>query len=97
MNNKKKMKKIIDITEIKSSKELQKKLKKELAFPEFYGMNWEAFWDAITGLVELPEVLVIRGWNNIVETLPSDTEIMRALFEKFNKNYPMCNFIVEYI
>ena len=54
---------IIDITEISDSKELQLVLKKELGFPDFYGLNWDAFWDAITGLVELPDKLVLIGWT----------------------------------
>ena len=43
---------------------------KELNFPEFYGMNWDAFWDTITGLVELPERVTIKGWNNLAAVLP---------------------------
>lgn len=68
MDNNENVERIIDVTEIKTAKELQEKLKKELDFPEFYGMNWDAFWDTITGLVELPERLMIKGWDNIVIT-----------------------------
>lgn len=87
---------IIDVTEIRASRDLQGILKKELNFPEFYGMNWDAFWDAITGLVELPERLVIKGWNNIVRVLPNDAEIMKKLLNKFNEEYPICKCTVEY-
>lgn len=96
MDSNESIKKIVDVTKIKTSKELQEKLMKELDFPEFYGMNWDAFWDTITGLVELPERLMIKGWDNIVTVLPNDAEIMRVLFEKFNKEYPMCKCVVEY-
>lgn len=87
---------IIDVTEIRNSKELHVILKKELDFPTFYGMNWDAFWDTITGLVELPEKLVIKGWDNIVRALPTDAEIMKRLLDKFNENYPICKCTVEY-
>ena len=86
----------IDVTEIKTAKELQEKLKKELDFPEFYGMNWDAFWDTITGLVELPERLTITGWDNIVITLPKESKTLKTLLEKFNRDYPMCKCIVKY-
>lgn len=88
---------IIDVTEVRTSKELHEILKKELDFPIFYGMNWDAFWDTITGLVELPEKLVIRGWDNLVKALPNDTEIMKRLLDKFNKDYPNWKCIVEYM
>ena len=96
MNNTESTERIIDVTEIKTAKELQEKLKKELDFPEFYGMNWDAFWDTITGLVELPEILIINGWDKMVLTLPKESEIMKDLFEKFNKDYPMCRCVVKY-
>ena len=54
---------IIDVTNVNTSNELQSIIKNKLDFPEFYGMNWDAFWDAITGLVELPKRLVIKGWQ----------------------------------
>lgn len=87
---------IIDVTEIRTSKELHAILKKELDFPTFYGMNWDAFWDTITGLVELPEKLVIKGWDNIVKALPNDAEIMKRLLDKFNEDYSICKCTVEY-
>lgn len=87
---------IIDVTEIITSKEFHAILKKGLDFPTFYGMNWDAFWDTITGLVELPEKLVIKGWDNIVKALPKDAEIMKKLLDKFNTNYPICKCTVEY-
>ncbi|MFE9574497.1 barstar family protein [Streptomyces sp. NPDC006692] len=30
-------------------------LEREFDFPYFYGRNWDAFWDAVTGLVEIPD------------------------------------------
>lgn len=51
----------------------------------FYGMNW----DAITGLVELPERLVLQEWRNVVKKLPSDAEIMKRLLAKFNKDHAL--------
>ena len=77
---------IIDVTEIRTSNELHGILKKELDFPTFYGMNWDAFWDTITALVELPEKLVFKGWNKIVRHLPNDAEIMKNIFRIFKRD-----------
>ena len=87
---------IIDITEISDSKELQLVLKKELGFPDFYGLNWDAFWDAITGLVELPDKLVLIGWTELESKLPDDARIMRELLDKFNEYYPLYKCMVVY-
>ncbi len=52
---------LLDISDIKSTEELYKLLKYEFKLPAFYGMNWDAFWDSITGLVAMPGELEITG------------------------------------
>lgn len=80
---------IIDLKNIQSIKELHSVFKKELGFPDFYGENWDAFWDSIIGLVEMPPVLILENWNNFATRFPDDssklTEII-TLFNKENKN-----------
>lgn len=75
---------IIDLAEIKTVQELHSKFKKELDFPDFYGMNWDAFWDSITGLVEMPEKLVLLNWNSFEIKFPKDSGILKHLTEDFN-------------
>lgn len=84
---------IIDVTKIKTSEELQNTLKEKLNFPEFYGMNWDAFWDTITGLIELPENIKIIGWEYMSKNLPNDAEIMKQLLNEYNCYCPhnKCN------
>lgn len=77
----------IDLRQIETSYELHRILKEKLCFPNFYGMNWDAFWDAITGLVELPSKIVFVGWERMREILPEDSEICKNLFEEYNKKY----------
>ncbi|MEU6540552.1 barstar family protein [Streptomyces sp. NPDC047000] len=38
----------IDVSEVTDERALHLLLKRELGFPDFYGMNWDAFRDAIT-------------------------------------------------
>lgn len=75
---------IIDVGNISTVQELHLKFKTELGFPDFYGMNWDAFWDAITGLVDMPEELIIYNFEKLEETLPSDAEILRDLITEYN-------------
>lgn len=83
---------VLDVSNIGTFVELQSYLQKELGFPDFYGMNW----DAITGLVELPEVLVLVGWESLIQTLPEEANVFRDLLERYNREYPMCKCIIKY-
>lgn len=87
----------LDVGNIQDSNALHSLLKTELEFPDFYGMNWDAFWDAITGLVELPETLCFEGWESLKTVLPEDTQILSNLLIKFNEEHPSwkCNVIYK--
>lgn len=87
---------VLEVSQIKTPIELQTILKKKLGFPEFYGMNWDAFWDAITGLVELPDKIIINGWNNLYETLPEDARILKDILESYNKKYSNLECEIQY-
>ena len=75
---------IIDLGNINTVQELHLKFKTELGFPDFYGMNWDAFWDAITGLVVMPEELIIHNFEALEDSMPSDAEILKQLITDFN-------------
>ena len=80
---------VIDVENIKDPQELHKVLKAELGFPHFYGMSWDAFWDAITGLVQLPEVTIIKGHKLLRENLPQDAEILVNTLERYNNLFSL--------
>ncbi|UED71786.1 barstar family protein [Brevibacillus sp. HD3.3A] len=87
---------IIDVSTVKTSLELHQLLKRQLSFPDFYGNNWDAFWDAITGLVELPKRLVFIGWEDLLVSLPRDARILKECLEDKNNRYPSTFVDVEY-
>ena len=80
---------VINVENIKDYQELHKLLKSELEFPHFYGMSWDAFWDAITGLVQLPEVTVIKGYKILKQDLPQDAEILVNTLERYNNLFSL--------
>lgn len=86
----------LDVGIIQDSNGLHSLLKTELEFPNFYGMNWDAFWDAITGLIELPETLYFEGWDKLKTVLPQDAQILSALLSKFNEEHPAWKCNVNY-
>ena len=80
---------VINVESIKDSQELHKLLKSELEFPHFYGMSWDAFWDAVTGLVQLPEVTIIKGYKILKQNLPQDAEILVSTLERYNNLFSL--------
>ena len=74
----------INLLDIKSSEEFHCLLKKELKFPDYYGMNWDAFWDSITGLVEMPDKIENRGWLHLRKMLPVDSENFLSCLHEYN-------------
>lgn len=86
----------IQLDGIKSENDLQIILMEKLEFPDFYGKNWDAFWDTITGLVEMPDELIFLGWDNFSSILPKDAEMLRKLLDKYNNDFPMWKCEITY-
>jgi len=75
----------IDLSNIENIHQLHELFTKQPGFPEFYGKNWDAFWDSITVLVEMPTVLTLKGWNYFEDKFPRDGRILKETIEEFNK------------
>lgn len=78
----------IDLSNVTSALDLHSTLRDSLGFPGWYGCNWDAFWDAITGLVQLPEKLQIVGWDSLSLRLPQDAELMQSCFLDLVSEHP---------
>ncbi|WP_339152524.1 barstar family protein [Streptomyces sp. F41] len=78
---------VIDLSGVRTPEGLQRLLQRELWFPDFYGRNWGAFWDAITGLVELPEELVLTGWPTFSAVLPGEARMLRERLDAYLAEY----------
>ena len=57
---------LLDLTDCKGY-ELHKRIKDAFGFPEYYGENWDAFWDLIDGIRD-NTIVEIKG----LSTLPSE-------------------------
>jgi ribonuclease inhibitor len=77
----------IDLSDVTTNSGLHALLKRELGFPVWYGGNWSALWDAITGLVDLPEELVFTGWETYSRRSPEDARMLRTVFDRFAEQY----------
>jgi RNAse (barnase) inhibitor barstar len=72
----------IDLSEINTARQLHASLAAALAFPANYGMNWDAFWDAITGLVDMPQQLQFTGWQVLEERLARDAAVLQRILAR---------------
>jgi ribonuclease inhibitor len=86
----------VDVSNVLSVRQLHELLSDALDCPDWYGHNWDAFWDAITGLVVMPERLRLIGWNAFMEKFPRDARIMKECLDDMAKQYPNSAACVEY-
>ncbi|UOQ97019.1 barstar family protein [Hymenobacter sp. 5317J-9] len=78
----------IDLTGINTKSAFHQSLKKQLDFPEWAGENWDAFWDTITGLIEMPEKVILQNWQEFELACPRDMQILREIIEQYNDEIP---------
>ncbi|WP_321865883.1 barstar family protein [Paraburkholderia tropica] len=53
-----------------------------------YGENWDAFWDAITALVDMPLVLRLKNWSSFERRFPNDAALMSDCLKEMVQQYP---------
>ncbi len=86
----------IDLSGTSSGAELHAALARGLDFPDFYGKNWAAFWDAITGLVAMPHRLRLVGWSRFEGRLPEEARHLRSCLDDMGQQFPEWASAVEY-
>ncbi|MBD2325694.1 barstar family protein [Alkalinema sp. FACHB-956] len=87
----------IVLSEVNTTDELHAKLSDALGFPDFYGRNWDAFWDSIAGLLEMPRQLRFYGWNKFVERFPEDSHKLKNCLANMIQESPESASEVEYV
>lgn len=86
---------ILDLTGCKYLGELHQRIKEALDFPDYYGENWDAFWDCINVDCDV-DIVIIKGSNQVVEELKSDVAIMIELLEKNKLYWAERNYLLDY-
>ncbi|MFE5990557.1 barstar family protein [Streptomyces sp. NPDC056453] len=77
----------IDVSGLTDERALHLLLKQERGFPDFYGSNWDAFWDAITGLVWIPDHLRFLGWEQLMADVPRGAALLRRALDSYQATY----------
>lgn len=86
----------VELSDVSSSLELQNRLMSSFDFPGWYGRNWDAFWDAITGLVEMPHRLRFVGWADFADRNPRNAKQLRECLAKLRAELPTHAATVAY-
>ncbi|ANH35083.1 barstar family protein [Ralstonia nicotianae] len=87
----------IELGDIESVVQLHERLMNQLHFPGWYGKNWDAFWDAIVALVDMPHVLRLKNWPEFERRFPRDAKLMADCLCNMAKQYPSLAAQVEHV
>ena len=76
----------LDLTGCKYLGELHERIRVAFDFPEWYGANWDAFWDLLWSECDADKV-IIKG----EKTLPKEFEPeIRIMHEILDRNVDLC-------
>ena len=78
----------VDLSSAPTSSDVHAAFASALRFPDFYGRNWDASWDTVTGLVEMRRKLSVNGWSHLEAVLPRDARMLRECLADMNRKYP---------
>jgi len=81
----------VDFSGVKHYLEMHKVIKDSLGFPDYYGANWDAFWDCLTDMYGEKIHIEIKGSDIINERFGKDVldkmiEILKR-FKYFSKAF----------
>ena len=84
----------IDFTNVKYYLEMHFVIREALDFPDYYGCNWDAFWDCLTDMVGRPVHIKIIGLDVIRKKFDDAADMMIETLQEF-KHYLDNRFIKD--
>ena len=82
----------IDFTNVKDYLEMHFVIRDALDWPDYYGCNWDAFWDCLTNMVGRPIHIEILGLDVIERRFDDAAKMMIDTLREF-KHYEDDEFI----
>ena len=74
---------VVDFTNVKYYLEMHAVIEKSLDFPDYYGCNWDAFWDCLTDMYGDPMYIKIIGIEVIERKFVTAAEKMIGILKEF--------------
>ena len=79
---------ILDFSGVKTWIDIHAIIEKEFDFPNYYGANWDAFWDCITDFIDSRGLdLKIIGLDKIYSEFKEDVDILVELLKDLKHIY----------
>ncbi len=73
---------VLDFRQIKYYGEMHLIFKETFDFPDYYGENWDAFWDCLTDMVGRPINIRIYGLSVLRKRFPGEDKILLDILEE---------------
>ncbi|HHE1265358.1 TPA: barstar family protein [Vibrio parahaemolyticus] len=77
----------IDLTMIENENQLHELMANYFGFPDYYGKNWDAFWDCLCDS-DLSKVIEFVGSSHLKSALPESFESLKSCFDDLSREYP---------
>lgn len=71
----------LDLTGCRYLLELHNRIREAFDFPDFYGRNWDAFWDLLRSECDANTIIVI-GSRSLPQDLKESGEMMLEILQK---------------
>ena len=84
----------LDFTNVKSYLEMHFIIRQALNWPDYYGCNWDAFWDCLTNMVGHPIHIEIIGLDVVERKFDDAAKTMIDTLREF-KHYENDAFIED--
>ena len=84
----------IDFTKVNSYLEMHFVIRQALDWPDYYGCNWDAFWDCLTNMVGRPIHIEIIGLDVVERKFDDAAKTMVDILREF-KHYENDAFIED--
>ena len=86
----------IDFTNVNHYLEMHLIIREALDWPDYYGCNWDAFWDCLTNMVGRPIHIEIIGLDVIEKKFGSTAAKMIDILREF-KHYEDDEFVDDIV
>ncbi len=84
----------LDLTGCKSLGEIHQRIKKTFDFPDFYGQNWDAFWDLLRTECDANKIEVL-GENTVPKELEPSIEMINEILQELKEHRAKYGEVVE--
>ncbi len=74
----------LDLTDCKYLGELHERIRVAFDFPEWYGANWDAFWDLLWSECDADEVVIV-GERTLSDEFSSNLKVMHEVLDDLVK------------